>query len=165
LISLVLFRSDIIKRGPGLWKFNNSLLCDKKYVEYIDKIMDDSFVKYRDIQDRGLSWEMIKMEIRSSTILFSKNKAREKREQITAMIKEVGILEQKMNNDPSQDEIERYYNAQKEIELYNIEKANGVMIRAKADQVEFGEKNSKFFLNLEKRNAAKRSITKLVHSR
>jgi exonuclease III len=162
MISLVLFRSDISKRGPGLWKFNNSLLRDKKYVEYIDKVMNDSFAKYREIQDKGLGWEMIKMEIRTSTILFSKNKAREKREQIAEMIKEVGTLEQKMNNDPSQDEIERYYNAQKEIELYNIEKANGIMIRAKADNVEFGEKNSKFFLNLEKRNAAKRSITKLV---
>ena len=162
LISLVLFRSDITKRGPGMWKFNNSLLRDKKYVESINKVMDESFEKYSDIQDRGLGWEMVKMEIRSSTILFSKNKARENREQITAMIKEVGILEQIMNNDPSQDEMERYYNAQKEIELYNIEKANGVMVRAKADQVEFGEKNSKFFLNLEKRNAAKKSITKLI---
>jgi hypothetical protein len=146
-----------------MWKFNNSLLKDKKYVEYINKVIDESFLKYNEIQDKGLCWEMIKMEIRSSTLMFAKNKAREKREQIVKMMHEVSRLEGRMNNGPSQEEIERYYGAQKEIESFNIEKANGVLIRSKADQVEFGEKNTGYFLNMEKRNAGKKCITKLLN--
>ena len=42
-------------RGPGLWKFNNSLLEDEIYVKL------------------RLKWELIKMEIRGITIPFSKN--------------------------------------------------------------------------------------------
>jgi hypothetical protein len=50
-----------------------------------------------------------------------------------------------------------------EIEHYNNEKANGILLRSKADWVEAGEKNTKFFLNLEKRNYKNKCITKLVN--
>ena len=64
-------------RGPGLWKFNNSLLEDEIYV----KLITDSYAviqnKYSGIEDKRLKWELIKMEIRGITIPFSKNKAKQ----------------------------------------------------------------------------------------
>jgi hypothetical protein len=46
---------------------------------------------------------------------------------------------------------------------YNNNKANGVIIRSKADWAEFGEKNTKIFLDLEKRNHKMKCITKLIN--
>ena len=60
------------KRGPGFWKLNNSLLTDKSYVELITKSIPEYVTKYQDLEDKGLLWEMIKMEIRVRTIIFAK---------------------------------------------------------------------------------------------
>ena len=37
--------------------------------------------------DKGLFWEMIKMEIRASTIIFAKNKAKQKRNEEKDLLK------------------------------------------------------------------------------
>ena len=71
------------KRGPGLWKFNNSLLEDEDYIELIKANFPVIREKYLGIGDERLKWELLKMEIRDITISFSKNKAKllRKREQ------------------------------------------------------------------------------------
>ena len=43
-------------------------------------------------------------------------------------------------------------------------KTNGIMIRSKAKWVEYGERNSKYFLNLEKRNCNAKYIKKIINS-
>ena len=70
--------SNQTKRGPGFWKFNNSLLTDKCYTEMITKQIPEFISKYCNLNDKGLFWEMIKMEIRASTITFAENKAKTK---------------------------------------------------------------------------------------
>ena len=59
--------------------------------------------------------------------------------------------------------MEDYNNIKEQIEEYNKEKAIGAQIRSKADWTEHGERNSKFFLNLEKRNYQTKCITKLIN--
>ena len=53
--------SNETKRGPGFWKFNNSLLMDKCYTEMITKQIPEFIAKYCNLNDKGLFWEMIKM--------------------------------------------------------------------------------------------------------
>ena len=62
-------------RGPGFWKFNNSLLEDKEYTTKILELYPQLREKYHYVNDQQLFWELIKMEIRSTTISFSKGKA------------------------------------------------------------------------------------------
>ena len=71
--------SNETKRSPGFWKFNYSLLTDKCYTEMITKQIPEFIAKYLNLNDKGLFWEMIKMETRASTIIFAKNKAKQKR--------------------------------------------------------------------------------------
>ena len=63
-------------RGPGFWKFNNSLLSDTKYVELLNFLIPEFAKKPQGTEDKGLFWEMIKMEIRTFTIKFSKKKSK-----------------------------------------------------------------------------------------
>ena len=61
-LSLVLTHCEKeANRGPGFWKFNNSLsrLITAKIPEFV--------LKYHDVTDKGLFWELIKMEIRAAT--------------------------------------------------------------------------------------------------
>ena len=77
-LSMSLERNET-KCGPEFWKFNNSLLLDKCYSGMITKQIPEFISKYCNLNDKGLFWEMIKMEIRASTIIFAKNKAKQKR--------------------------------------------------------------------------------------
>ena len=46
--------SNETKRGPGFWKFNNSLLVDKCYTEIIRKQIPEFIDKYCNLNDKGL---------------------------------------------------------------------------------------------------------------
>ena len=64
------------KRGPGLWKFNNSLLDDEGYVTLIRENYSSISEKYSGQEDKRLKWELVKMELRGLTIPYAKNKAK-----------------------------------------------------------------------------------------
>lgn len=56
------------------------------------------------------------------------------------------------DNDPNDLNKARLKEIKEKFELFYEEKTNGIIIRARARWQEHGEKSSKFFLNLEKRN-------------
>ena len=67
------------KSGPGFWKFNNSLLTDDNYLQMITTQIPEFVSKYQELTDKGLLWDLIKIEIRASTIIFVKRKAKQRR--------------------------------------------------------------------------------------
>jgi exonuclease III len=162
LITIGFFKTCVPDRGPSFWHFNANLLKDHNYVKLIKEKFGTASKKYETLQDKGLKWDVIKMELRSSTICFSKNKAKENRDKIKEKMIEVDNLEKQLSKEPSDALLQKYNEGKKQIEDYNNDKANGVIVRAKVDWAEYGEKNTKFFLNLEKRNYNMKCITKLV---
>jgi len=56
------------ERGPGFWKFNLSLLKDEAYVTKLRTEIPNFQLKYKDIEDLSLKWNLIKMEIRGFTV-------------------------------------------------------------------------------------------------
>ena len=50
-------------KAPGFWKFNNSLLDDEDFTSAIRESLPDFKDKYADLDDLGLKWDLIKMEI------------------------------------------------------------------------------------------------------
>ena len=54
LSALICTEEKQAKRGPGFWKFTNSLLADKSYVELITKSIPEYVTKYQDLEDKGL---------------------------------------------------------------------------------------------------------------
>jgi hypothetical protein len=149
-------------RGPSYWRFNSNLLNDPNYINYMNNRIDEIIDKHKNTQDPGLKWEVIKMEIRSSTVCFSKKLAKEKREHIHETILENNRLSKLLDNEPSDQILKNFESTKLEIENYNNEKTKGIIFRAKVDWAEMGERNTKYFLNLEKRNYKNKCITKLM---
>ena len=52
--------------------------------------------KYSNLHDKGLFWEMIKMEIRASTITFAKDKAKQKRNEEKDLLRRLNQLQEKL---------------------------------------------------------------------
>ena len=80
-----ILKSDDLKqdKGPGFWKFNNSLLEDSCYVNKLRENIYKYREKYTNVEDLGLKWDLIKMEIRGFTIKYCKIKMKKcKREEL-----------------------------------------------------------------------------------
>ena len=162
LISLQLQNNNMIKRGPGLWKFNDSLIHDTVYVQKLKSLIS-KLTENQDIENKSLKWEFIKMEIRKFTIEYSKKVAKETREHEDNLNDRYHELFEKINKTGIIDEhLDVEFEAVKnELEKLNSVKAEGIKIRSRAQLIEDNEKNSKFFLNMEKRNYQIKHITKL----
>ena len=84
--------------GPDFWRFNNSLLLDKCYTEMVTKQTPEFIDKYCNLNDKGLFCEMIKMEIRASTITFAKDKAKQKRNEEKDLLRRLNQLQEKLRS-------------------------------------------------------------------
>ena len=138
-------------RGKGLWKFNNSLTANDEFVDkmkiYIKDILEN--MDKENIIDEQLRWEFLKYEIRKFSIIFSKNLAKIKKIETSSLESKLKLLETTEKFDSNSEYIE----CKNKLEQIYTEKANGIRIRSKCDWYEYGEKSSKFFLNLEKSRA------------
>ena len=90
-------RSEL-KRGPGTWKFDNSLLEDDDFIERISFCYPQIHEKYTDVKDKQLLWELIKMEIRMETIKYFKEKRYKFRKRELTLQKELQDLDYKICN-------------------------------------------------------------------
>jgi len=118
--------------------------------------------KYKDVESKQLLWELIKMEIRAKTIKFSKSKRSELKKRELTLQTELEELDRKICNstymDLDQDVLEAYDAAKEELkEIYDL-RGKEAIFRSKTKWIEEGEKPTKYFLNLEKRNYEKKTI-------
>ena len=117
---------------------------------------------HRDTNDKRLYWEMIKMEIRDFCIRFSKGLAKAKRKREIDLLCKLKQLNERLDQN-HQDanlvvEVER---ARLEIQEISEHKTKGAIIRGRARWYEHGERNSKYFVNLEKRAYERKHIVRL----
>lgn len=158
-VSLVLNINHVI-RGPGYWKLNNSLLNDENYQKSIINILN----KYNNLKkDEKMTsrrkWDLCKIEIREYSILFGKQKSKLRKDKIQDLECKLKILtEQNANEDDLKLLTQQIEN------LYSY-KATGSQIRARAKWIEQGEKNTKYFLSLEKGRQLKKSINKIYNEK
>ena len=102
------------------------------------------------------------MEIRTSTISFSKGRAKINRRREIPIKNQLDQLDEKSDNAITLDEeLKQYDNLKKELQtLYDV-KCEAAKFRSKCLWVEHGERPTKYFFNLEKRIYNKRVISEL----
>ena len=153
-------------RGPGFWKFNNTLLTDESYVNIVRSVYTQTCELRSQIKDKRLFWELLKMEIRAATITFAKRKAQmnyNKENEIKRQLDELDNLICSNFQHPYINNIlEKYYKLKKDFELNYEQKGKAAMFRSKRRWLENGERPTKYFFNLEKRNHNKKIVTELT---
>ena len=165
IITISLNILDQSKRGKGYWKFNNNLLTDTTYVEIINNTLLE--IKNNiNMTDKNQLWEYTKCQLRTDTIIYSSKKAKENKEIEIKLKKKVEQFEQKLSksNDIGNLEYMEYVRSKSDWEGHIQRKNNGIILRSKAKWIEDGEKNTKYFLNLEKRNYNNTCIKTLINN-
>ena len=113
------------------------------------------------MSDKGLLWDLIKYKIRQVTMKYSKTKAKERRSCLCEIEKKLRECQEIFYSNPTENNavqletIKSEYNS-----LYNYI-IQGNVIRSITNWYEHGEKNNKYFLNLESRKMSNSCARKL----
>ena len=118
----------------------------------------------KDLSDNRAKWDWLKSKIKTSSITYSKKLAQERKKREDELNFKYQDALNKFQENPSEItrlEMDKFKN---ELETLYNERVEGIAVRARARWHEHGEKSSKYFLNLEKRNNIKKHIRKLYLS-
>jgi len=161
IVTLVLEINNFTKRGPGTWKLNTQILAEEEYQRVVE-LEIKLFNQYDkdDTIDIGYLWDELKCRLKIATIRYCQERSKRKRNQEEKLRRDIDKLEKELHN---QDEItiQEYSRLKNEFENYYDEKVQGAILRSRARWTMQGEKNTKYFYGLEKRNYAMECITQL----
>ena len=158
-ISIELNNSNF-KRGPGYWRFNNSLLTDRNFIEQMNDLLDD--VNISNTDNPIEKWETCKLEIKSFCVAYGKEKSIRNRNEILDLQNELKQIEYQLINNPTDAYLSRrLIEIKQKIDIIQTNRTKGAQVRARIKWIEEGEKSTKFFFNLEKSRAKKNTITRL----
>lgn len=147
-------------RGPRYWKLNNSLLQDSIYVDQITRLLHSELNDVNDLNPSA-KWEFIKYKVRMATTSYSKLKAKQHRHYERNLLNKISQLERSYYELGSVETLRNLKETRSELESLYHKMLDGIIVRSRAQWVEFGERNSKYFLNLEKHNKANNVIHRL----
>lgn len=150
------------QRGPSYWKFNNSLLKDKAYVSVINNIIEESSRDETKLSPHT-KWELCKIRIREQSIAYSKHKRQKQKDNIKIMQTKLQLLENELAAPQADNErlISEIIRVKTDLEINALAEARGAQIRSRIKFIEEGEKNTRYFLGLEKANGSKNTISAL----
>ena len=165
-------------RRKQLWKLNSSLLTEKQYVNEINVVIQSVTEEYAalpykrenipkvpkseiqlTISDQ-LFLDVLLMKIRSATISYASMKKRKQEERQSELERDIANLEQQRAL--TEEENNRLLENKQELILIREKKMKGVLLRSRARWVANGEKITKYFCALEKRNYISKTMNKLT---
>ncbi len=161
---LINIQGDLFqKRGPGFWKFNSDLLHHKEFIQTVKEVIKIGKNVYTDANE-AILWELIKCDIRTKAISFAKQKSRERRKEENELMCELEKLT-KILDEGDMSVNDKLNETRKHLERILENKTKGAMLRSHARWAEEGERSSKYFLGLEKRNYKDKCINQIINSK
>ena len=134
-------------------------MSEVDYVNAIKSTIAETCSEYESDEkvDEVLLWEMLKLKIRDVSMKYSKVKMKTMKNEEANIESALAALEMQLeqgvnNKDALEEQIRCKKNELENIILY---KTKGAIIRSTARWYNEGEKNSKYFLNLENRHINK----------
>lgn len=168
-------------RGNGLWMFNISHLQNEDYVNRIKTCITDTvkqyaipiyrkeyyadFLNYPTVQltiSDCLFYETLLMLLRGESVSFAKQNAKQKKKVEKDLQQKLDKAQEQFNRTASESDLNVVELAKNELEEARKSKIEGLIVRSRVQWHEHGEKSSKYFLSLEKRNNNIKNIQYIV---
>ena len=162
MISLILNLNNI-KRGPGIWKFNNSLLQDEQFVSKIIKTIKETIIRYAKYEvvfdendtvvgncefsvNDQLFFETLIMLLRGECISYSSFKKKQTVNDEKNLERKIEILEQSVVTSNDKLSILKEIDDKKlQLESLRLKIYNGIITRSRIKWMEFGESHRDIF--------------------
>ena len=150
---------NYVERGRGYWKFNTSLLQDKEFVEIMNKEIDRSINTTQHLKPQE-RWERLKEKIKKCTCKYTRDKGVEDK-LVIGQLSEI-VNEYESNLPLNREEYILWEQTKEDLQEKLMERAKGIMFRSKVKWYEEGERNTKYFFNLEKMKYNAKTCYKLL---
>ena len=128
IIFITLDLNDTCKRGKGFWKFNNTLLYDKEYVDKIKKIIQD-VKENNEMENKNMKWDFTKCLIRTETMDYSMKQAKKERKRLEFLSQKLKELEPDIVN--SDLKYIEHRQCKMEWDTIHRKKSYGIILRSK----------------------------------
>lgn len=155
-IPILSIMQDNYPRGRGYWKFNNSLLEDKKFIEKMNETIADQLAQF-EFESVKEKYDFIKMKLRSKCMEYSIIVQKNKNKTLQTCEEKLKKMEENIDNFSQQEfnqVVQQYHELQ-------AEKTRAALIRTRSEWLQNGEKPTRYFLNLEKHLYNKKVIKRL----
>ena len=150
-------------RGKGYWKSNKSLTEDDHFVESLKSCIKNFKHSF---DDPRVNWEFLKYKIFRFSKGYANEQAENRKTKRTSSEKKVCDLEKQVVETKGNSEsiVAEYEIAKIELEKLCDYITNGIILRSMAHWYEEGEKNTKYFVSLEKNSKTKSHVRKVIDS-
>jgi hypothetical protein len=144
---------DIFEHGPGVWKFNTSLLGEANYLSLVRSFW--SFWKTQEISLLFSSpldwWDQRKFYLREITRCYARNRVAEQSREKLQLSKRLKQLQRLFDGGDSAA-FSELCAIQEELRGIHLREARASQVRSRCRWAEEGETSSAFFLSLEKKH-------------
>ena len=138
------------------------MLDDKQYTDEINNLLPTWIREGRkDLVDPRSVWDWVKYNVKRYSRQYSINKSRQTREQELQLDRDLQDASAAFHHNPSQENLSRLNVLKEKLEQLYEKRVEGIIVRSRARWHEHGERNSKNFFNLGKRNHIRKYIRKL----
>lgn len=157
------FDIDKVEKGPGIWIHNNKLLEEEEYCKKIIDIIEKQ--KKCPLFNNNITvwWDNLKFKFKQFSKLYGKNRARQHNEHYWRLQRNIENESRRASNNTDYD-VSKLKTLESELQQIEEEKCKGAVIRSKATWALEGERNTKYFLELEQHRQKSNSIKELVKS-
>lgn len=125
-------------RGPGLWKFNNALLKEAGFTELINNTIQE-INDAEEPENPNSRWEWMKFKIKERAVLFSKQLLSTRKQMESDLKKSYDSLCLRLDTGET-DLREEKESIERELKEIQLEEANKIILRSRANWALHGEK-------------------------
>ena len=151
------------KWGKGTWKLNNNYLKNNIFAEIIEETTAIEIERKDQYKNQLEWWDNLKLKIKRITIQYGINKTKQLHKKEKLLKHEIrtcqGNIDNNKNTNTNQDLLMELKEKLSAIENH---KSEGARVRAKIEEIEDGEKSTRFFFSREHNRGEKKQIRVLV---
>ena len=144
-------QTKLPKIGKGIWKMNNTHILEPKFKEEFTKVWQDWQLKKEEYEDLSLWWDLGKIKIKEYAKMYAIEQSILRKSRIEELEMKITQLENTNNDNDT------LIGLKNELSDLLQTKHEGARIRSRIKWWEEGEKSSKYFHDLERKNGKDKS--------
>ena len=157
-------RTDLPKRGRGLWKLNSSYLKHDEYKKGLLYVVQKAKIKYK-LNNPALRWELIKTKIIVFSQMYAFQIAKLKKEQLNSFECTINYLESQLEKTGEAIFSKELEEVKGKYEIALQQEAERALFHSKARYHIEGERPTKYFFNLAKTRYMNRVMYEITDER
>lgn len=149
-------------QGPGLWKFNISLLEDENFRLFMTERISDLISCKSCYADPAAWWDFLKRSLKREIIFFAREKSTRLHRERVFLTNQLIVLKRRLTDAGDLSVIPRITSIESQLSAIVSVSLEGAKFRSRVLWLEQGEKPSRYFFKLEKERNEKNHVNSIL---